>query len=92
MSWCFFGALRPAGIRREASEQDTGLWLSAAGWLLLALGLFAKYIVVTRAQPDAYATAASSPFTPLCIVLGVLCLLLGGAVCWLAWLHEEETE
>jgi hypothetical protein len=90
MLWCFVGVARGLGSRSDAGEQDTGLLLSAVGWFLLALGFFLKHLAVMRALPDAYAADASSPLTPLCLGLGALCLLIGAAISYFAWLRDEE--
>lgn len=88
--WCIIGAIRGLGSRNDAGEQDAGLWLSGSGWLLLAAGMMAKHVAISRAMPDAYASQATSMLTPLFLLLGVVCLLLGGGVSWFAWRREEE--
>jgi hypothetical protein len=90
MVWSFSGAWREHTDPRATDEQETGLWLTGVGWLLLACGLVVKHVVVMRALPDAYASQASSPLVPLCIALGVLGLLIGGAVCWLSWKNDTD--
>jgi hypothetical protein len=90
MAWCFTGAWRRRNDNTETGEQETGLWISGAGWLLLAFGLMVKYLAVVRAQPDAYAAQASSPLVPLSIALGVLGLLIGAAMCWQDWQNKEK--
>jgi hypothetical protein len=90
MLWCALGVMRGLGNTGDAGEAEAGLVLSAVGWLFLATGLVLKYVAIQRALPDAYASEASSPATPLCIGLAVLCLLLGAALSWVAWVRDEE--
>lgn len=88
--WYFIGAARGLSSGHDAGEEDAGLLLSGIGWLLLAIGLVFKYFAIMSAAPDAYATEASSPATPMCIGLGVLCIALGAAISWFAWAQENE--
>lgn len=90
MAWYIAGFVRNRGHVRDDGEQDTGLLLSATGWLLLGAGLAFKYFAVAAARPDAYASQATSPATPFCIGVGVLCLLIGAVVSWIAWQREAD--
>jgi hypothetical protein len=90
MIWCAAGFLRGLGTTSDGGEQDAGLLLSAIGWALIAGALVAKYFAVIAAQPDAYASQATSPITPLCAGLGILCLLMGAAISWFSWKRETD--
>lgn len=74
----------------SAGERDSGVLLSAAGWLLIALALIFKQIAVISAGSDAYALQASSPLVPVCAAFGVLCLILGAAFSWMFWAAQED--
>lgn len=89
MVWCAVGFFRNQSGARSG-EQDSGLLLSAIGWALIAAALVAKYFAVVAARPDAYASQASSPITPVCAGLGVLCLLIGATLSFLFWQRESE--
>lgn len=88
---CFIPMLRYAlDYFRNPGERDSGLLLSAAGWLLIILALVFKQIAVIQAGGNIAALAASSSLVPICATFGVLCLLTGAIFSWLFWAAGEE--
>ena len=79
--WCAVGFWRSG----DGAEADSGLLLSAVGWLLIGLGFLFKHFAVIRAGADAYAVEAPSPLTLICTTLGILLLLAGAALSWSFW-------
>jgi len=74
------------------SQQDFGLLLSAVGWILVTLALVIKHAAVMGMMRDAASggaamTNANPPATTICLVLAIICLVLGGIVSWQAWVR-----
>ena len=88
--WYAVGFFRNMGNSSDAGEGDAGLIVSAVGWALLAAGMIFKYVAIVAARPDAYASQATSPATPLCLGLGLAGVILGGGVSFYAWIRDQE--
>jgi len=76
--WCALGFWK-------SGESDSGLLLSAAGWILIGLAFLFKHLAIGRAGADAYAGEASSPLTLIFAAAGILLLLAGAALSWTFW-------
>lgn len=90
MIWCAVGFFRNMSNAGDGGEADAGLIVSAVGWLLVAVGLIFKHFAIVAAQPDAYASQATSPATPLCLGIGLVGILLGAAVSLYAWIRDQD--
>jgi hypothetical protein len=88
--WCAVGFFRNMGNAGDGGEADAGLIVSAVGWALIAAGLIFKHFAIVAAMPDAYASQATSPATPLCLGIGITAVLLGAGVSWYAWMQGQD--
>lgn len=77
--------------RDEDIDSDSGLLLSAVGWLLIACGFLFKHFAIVRAGADAYAFQASSPASLLCAAVGVLLLIAGAVYSWQFWMRNYNS-
>ena len=87
MIWCTVGF----GQRSHDLENDSGLLLSAVGWLLIAFSFIFKHLAVVRAGADAYAAQASSPATLLCGIVGIVLIVAGAVYSWQFWLRNYNS-
>lgn len=93
--------LVPAGwyaygfLRANDDDQDFGLAISAAGWVMLALACFLKFSLKTNEvvlqQDGSFSRVVRPADSPTALVLGIIavaCLLVGAGVSWYAWRRE----
>jgi hypothetical protein len=77
------------------SRQDFGLLLSAVGWAMIAMALLIKQsqgIAPPGTELDAAAAqSTSSPAAMVCVVVAVICLVLGAVISWRAWSAQLRT-
>jgi hypothetical protein len=77
------------------SKQDIGLLLSAVGWAMVALALFIKHsqgIAPPGTALDAsQAQSTQSPAALVCVLVAVICMLLGAFLSWRAWAAQLRT-
>jgi len=87
MVWCGVGFQQ----RSDDTESDSGLLLSAIGWLLLAVSFLFKHFAIVRAGADAYAAQTSSPASLLCAGIGVLLIVAGAVYSWQFWSQNYDS-
>lgn len=87
MVWCGVGFQQ----RSDDGESDSGLLLSAIGWLLLACSFLFKHFAIVRATAAADAAQASSPASLLCAGIGVLLILIGAFYSWQFWTQNYDS-
>ena len=87
MVWCAVGFQQ----RSDDTQSDSGLLITAIGWLLLACSFLFKHFAIVRAGADAYAAQASSPASLLCAGIGVLLLIAGAFYSWQFWTQNYDS-
>ena len=75
--------------RNDDIENDSGLLLSAVGWLLLAGSFLLKHFAILRAGADAF--QASAPASFLCAGIGVLLIATGVIYSWQFWTQNYNS-
>lgn len=77
------------------TKQDIGLLLSAVGWTMVVLALLIKHSQGiappgTVLDPNA-SQSTESPAAMVCVIVAVICMLLGALFSWRAWAAQLRT-
>jgi len=76
------------------AKQDFGLLLSAVGWVMIIMALLIKHsdgLTRSAAINPIDAQSTPTPAAMVCVVVAVLCLLLGAILSWRAWAAQLRT-
>ena len=76
------------------TKQDIGFLLSAVGWAMMGMALLIKHsqgMATPGLGLDPAAQTTSSPAAMVCVIVAIICLLLGAFFSWRAWAAQLRT-